>query len=497
MDTYAVILLAAGLGSWLATPACIRIARRLGVVDRPDLRKEHEAATPYLGGVAVLTGIAVGLVALAAAIPARAEALAHPDERVLVILCGAVAIFLLGLADDFRPLRARYKLLAQVAVAAFVWNAGVRFDGMPLLDGTRFDLDCAYVSLPLTVLWIVGVTNALNLIDGLDGLASGIGTIAAGAIAFVAFDTGNGPIAAVLAALAAAQVGFLLHNRHPAKIFLGDAGSLLIGFLLASCAVVTASTSTSFVALGAPLLALAVPLLDLLFTVLRRLIERRGIFSPDRNHIHYRLLALGHSHARTVTMLWVESAALTALALVLFFADASPAQQLATLLSVGLAHVLFFRFAGAVRLRDSLRAFHAAALRLRQARANQRECDGLDLLFRRARSLDDWWQAIETSARRLGCTAVSLELPRRRGGVEARRWQRARALQETLLQSTVEVPDRRAGDALRVHVSVAGESLESAANRMALLAKLLDCHPAAQLGAAAGRVASTPLAELA
>lgn len=490
MPLLASIAVAAALTAWLLTPVCVRVARRLGVVDRPDVRKSHRTSTPYLGGVAVLGGVLAAVGLWAARSEAPAYAWARLDGAAVATLLGAVAIFALGLADDFRPVRARYKMLAQVAVAVGVWSAGVRFESIPLFDGSRFEMGCAYLSLPLTVLWIVGVTNALNLIDGLDGLAAGVGLIAAAAIAYVAAQTGSLPVACVLTALSAALAGFLYHNRHPAKIFLGDAGSLLIGFLLATCAVTTASSSASFLALGAPVVALAMPILDLTFTVLRRMIERRGVFSPDRNHVHYRLMSLGFSHGATVGILWFESAALTLVAVLLLGADAPTGERVAAFAVVVIAHVVFFRAAGAVRLRDSVRAFAAATARLREARARQRESDDLDLLFQRARTMDDWWAATESAAKTLGCTSLRLELRRRDDKLEVRSWRHPRGSNANL-QTTLELPDRRASSGpLRLHVGVANESLETAAGRVALLSKLLDRHSVVRLHAGAVAPAS-------
>ena len=482
MSDLAPVLLAAAFLTWLMSPLCAGMARRLGIVDSPDVRKRHRAATPYFGGVAVFAGIAASLVVasgLASSDPAEAG-FASLDRPLLALLSGAGVIFALGLLDDVRPVRARYKMLLQGGVAVWMWSAGIRLESVPLIE-SAFSLNCSYLSLPLTVLWIVGITNAVNLIDGLDGLAAGIGAIAAAAIAYVAFQLQQQAVGLVLAALAAALVGFLVHNRHPARLFLGDAGSLLIGFLLATCAVTTTSNASDISALGVPLLALAVPILDLSFTVIRRLMERRGIFSPDRNHVHYRLQGIGFTHGQAVTILWAESGALTVVALLPLWFAASPTQQATTFVVVALAHLAFFRFAGAVRLRESIRAFRAAARRTQDARRRQREYDNLDLQFRQAHTLDTWWHALEHSAERLGCVSVQLELPRRTGGAVTRGWrdgERARSV----VQTTLEIPDRRSDQALRLHVGLASESLEGAAESVAVLSKLLDRYPASQLG---------------
>ena len=482
MPDLAPVLLTAAIVAWLVSPLCASLARRLGVVDAPDLRKRHRAATPYFGGVAVFSALVAALVV---AVPLSDSGLAGGDASMvggpmLALLGGAGVIFAIGLVDDVVPVRARYKMLAQGGVAVWMWSAGVRLDSVPLVESV-FGLGCTYLSLPLTVLWIVGITNAVNLIDGLDGLAAGIGAIAAAAISWIAFHTQQQACGLVLAALAAALAGFLIHNRHPAKLFLGDAGSLLIGFLLATCAVETASNTAQVSALGVPLLALAVPILDLSFTVVRRIMERRGIFSPDRNHVHYRLQGIGCSHHQAVAILWAESGTLTVLALLPVWLSASATQQAMTFVIVALLHLAFFRLAGAVRMRESLRALRAGVRRAQEARRRRREYDSLDLQFRQAHTLEAWCRALEDSAERLDLVSLQIELPRRTGDVVTRTWQGGERVSQSL-KTTLTVPDRRADQSLRLHVELASESFEAAAEGVAMLGKLVDRYPASQLG---------------
>ena len=479
MPDLAPVLLTAAIVAWLVSPLCASLARRLGVVDAPDLRKRHRAATPYFGGVAVFSALVAALVV---AVPLFDSGLAGGDASMvggpmLALLGGAGVIFAIGLVDDVVPVRARYKMLAQGGVAVWMWSAGVRIDSVPLVESV-FGLGCTYLSLPLTVLWIVGITNAVNLIDG---LAAGIGAIAAAAISWIAFHTQQHACGLVLAALAAALAGFLIHNRHPAKLFLGDAGSLLIGFLLATCAVETASNTAQVSALGVPLLALAVPILDLCFTVVRRIMERRGIFSPDRNHVHYRLQGIGCSHHQAVAILWAESGTLTVLALLPVWLSASATQQAMTFVIVALLHLAFFRLAGAVRMRESLRALRAGVRRAQEARRRRREYDSLDLQFRQAHTIEAWCRALEDSAERLDLVSLQIELPRRTGDVVTRTWQGGERVSQSL-KTTLTVPDRRADQSLRLHVELASESLEAAAEGVAMLGKLVDRYPASQLG---------------
>ena len=475
MLDYVAILVAAALTTALLAPLCGRIARRFGIVDNPGLRKQHKDAVPYLGGVAVLLGVFAGIAALLALGGAPESRLALPDERVLAILVGGLALFGLGLRDDIKPVRARHKMMVQALVAIALWWWGVRFEVVSFGDWGRLEL--GVFSLPVTVLWIVAVANALNLIDGLDGLAAGLGAIAALAIACVAERAGSEPTMTLLLVLAAALVGFLVHNRHPARIFLGDAGSLTIGLLLAACAVTAGpapGVATSFTFAG-PFLALGVPILDMVFAMTRRVVERRGLFSADRNHIHHRLLGLGYSHGKTVAILWCVSAGLTGFGLAMLHSASTPGHHVSVFVVVVLLQVFFFRATGAVRLRDSYRGFRDAAARMREARDTSREYDDLELAFRTASTMTEWWRTVELSAARLGFTGLKLALNRRDGSVQVWTWSSSDGHGKTI-RSVLPITDRRVGKMLPLEVEVLADSLEMAAQRIATLGKLLDRH---------------------
>lgn len=474
MLVYATVLLAALLATALLTPLARQLALRCGIVDKPDVRKQHRDPVPYCGGVAVFGGLLTGLLALLLLARDPARSVAHLDNRTLALVGGAAAMFALGLWDDVKNLRARHKLLAQLAVAAAMWFAGIRIEGITLSETLRIDF--GMFGFLLTVLWIAGVTNAINFIDGLDGLAAGIGAISAAAIAYVAFDAGQYPVAAMLAILCGALLGFLPHNRHPAKIFLGDAGSLLIGFVLATSAVATHSKSAAFASVAMPFLALALPILDLCFAVMRRWIERRGLFSADRNHIHHRLLALGYGHARTVRVLWAESTLLTGLALLLMYGGTPHWVRGAAFALVLGAHVWFFRVTGAVRLRESYRAFRQAAARLQTSKWHQKCFDELDLLFRSAKSLDDWWAALSQAAQRLDVSSVRLRLSRPGEQRAELHWRHPRLASDSSVRSILPLraPDGTTSAVLEVDVPSA--ALEHAGSVLEVLGRLVDKH---------------------
>jgi UDP-GlcNAc:undecaprenyl-phosphate GlcNAc-1-phosphate transferase len=289
-----LLALAAFAVTALLVPIVIRLARRTGFLDHPGPRKIHGEPMPYGGGIAVAAGTLAA--ALGGALLGPAEEFPRP---LLVTACGSLAIFGLGLVDDRRKLSAGVKLAVETVVALGVALGGLRlelFDRGPLI-GTA-----------ATVLWILAVTNAFNLLDHMDGLSSGVAAIAGLAFLVVALQTGQEAIAQPLAALLGACAGFLLFNFPPARIFLGDAGSLFLGFWL-SCLTVSFTfyerghfaLYTYFV----PVAVLSVPLFDTAVVTAIRLVQGRPLFEGDRNHLAHRLLALGLSPRRTVLTVYV------------------------------------------------------------------------------------------------------------------------------------------------------------------------------------------------
>jgi UDP-GlcNAc:undecaprenyl-phosphate/decaprenyl-phosphate GlcNAc-1-phosphate transferase len=320
-----VIAVTAGVVTAVATPLVARFARRVGALDRPGSgpRKVHTVPVPTLGGLAMLLGFVVAL----------GVAWALPDFRPLflassepfALLVGAIVIVLVGVADDLLGLPPTVKLAGQIVAALGVVLFGVQLVHfwVPGLEVISLSPD---LGLPLTILALVAMINAVNLIDGLDGLAAGVVAIAA--IAFFVFTLGSGPSGLVetiptsaplvVAALVGVCLGFLVHNFHPAKIFMGDTGAMLLGLLLGSAGVAyvgrtTAPSNVDFygsIPLLIPALVLAIPFLDTAFAVLRRMLKGQQVTMADRGHLHHLLIAFGHSHRRAVLVLYYWSALL-------------------------------------------------------------------------------------------------------------------------------------------------------------------------------------------
>jgi UDP-GlcNAc:undecaprenyl-phosphate GlcNAc-1-phosphate transferase len=286
------------------TPAVGRVARVLGVVDEPgERRRIHLRAVPRLGGVAIFLGLFV-----------PALAFLELGEAYRGILLGAAFATTVGMVDDFRGLPWWGKLGGQVAAAGIAVQAGVVIDRFTFPLVGVHDLP-SWLGVVLTIVWVVAMMNMVNFVDGLDGLAAGICAISGMTFAVIALSLGK-PEAAVLSAIVAGGcLGFLRHNFYPARIFMGDSGAMLLGFLLATVAVQGLLKTAATVALFFPLFALAVPILDTSFVVARRMKHGQSVWVPDQAHLHHRFLRRGFSQARATVYLWGWCAILAGAAL--------------------------------------------------------------------------------------------------------------------------------------------------------------------------------------
>jgi UDP-GlcNAc:undecaprenyl-phosphate/decaprenyl-phosphate GlcNAc-1-phosphate transferase len=311
LAAFAVALLAASL----LTPVIRGAAHGAGLLDEPEGRKVHETPIPRLGGVAIAAGFYVGIAAALVVARSAGSPLRLETGHLPAILVGAALIAAVGVLDDTQDMRARVKLGAQVVVALVAFGLGLSIDR---LDGPWGSLALGVWGLPLTVAWIVVVINAMNLIDGLDGVAAGVALTALAAFFVIASaDGARPPSLIVLAAGAGGAIGFLRYNLHPASIIMGDTGSMLLGYLLAASAISLTQAGSPGVTPWVPVVALGVPLVDTAWTVVRRLVARDPVFVADRRHIHHRLLETGLSQRTVALLLWLVSAGLGVLAVFL------------------------------------------------------------------------------------------------------------------------------------------------------------------------------------
>jgi UDP-GlcNAc:undecaprenyl-phosphate GlcNAc-1-phosphate transferase len=301
------------------TPIVRHFALAAGAVDEPTARRVHSKRVPRLGGVAIVLGFSAPLLALYILKTDVGRTIAFRSPKLLAgLFAGAVIMAILGFVDDVVGVGAKRKLFVQVIAASIAFACGLRIDSfaLPMIG----ELSLGWLAFPATVLWIATVANALNLIDGLDGLAAGVAFFGCVTNFVVALMSHNLMICLFSASLAGAILGFLIYNFNPATIFMGDSGSLFLGYILATMSLLGSSSqkSPTAIAILVPLIALGLPLMDMLLAMARRILERRSIFSADRGHLHHRLLDLGLTHRRAVLVLYGLSLLFTAIALVVY-----------------------------------------------------------------------------------------------------------------------------------------------------------------------------------
>ncbi len=294
------------------TPLIRKLAFRLNAVARPNHRTIHKELMPQLGGVAVFIAFVLGTTLLMLFSDEKFAALRH---ETLVFLLASSFILALGIYDDIKGANSNQKFMVQFISAVIVILFGYKVTAIANPFGVPISL--GIFSIPFTLLWIVGITNAINLIDGLDGLAAGISFGATWIMIFISLLFGNIMSAFPAAILAGAIGGFLVYNFNPAKIFLGDSGSLLIGFLLACFSINGTFRENEAVAIYIPMIVLGIPIIDTVMAIVRRIRKRTHLFQADKEHIHHRLLQLGISHRNAVLILYGISYSWGAIALVI------------------------------------------------------------------------------------------------------------------------------------------------------------------------------------
>ncbi len=302
MGSYLVVFFVAAAAAVFATPLLMRLADRVGAMDNTRL-----PPLPRVGGWTIALGATASLLLVGVIFAPTGLTLAGSKEPFAAVAAGSLAILLLGTIDDIHPLPAAPKFVAQILIATGVYLLGVRVGALSLPFGAlRLS---AVLSLPLTVIWLVGLSNALNLLDGADGVAAGSAFFSATAVFIMSVALGHPAIGLVAAALAGALLGFLPFNFPPARAFLGDAGSLFTGFLLAGLGVLGSTKGPTLVAIGVPLIAFAVPVFDTAAAVFRRLIRGQSPFAGDQDHLHHRLRRAGLSPRQVLGVVYGTSAA--------------------------------------------------------------------------------------------------------------------------------------------------------------------------------------------
>lgn len=420
MTTCAAAFIFAFFVAVLMTHAVRHSALSMGLVDRPDAyRKFHKTPVPRLGGIAIWVGffLPVAYLFLFHRNPVSALLLTRPVQMG-GLLGGATLVAVMGAVDDIRSLRPAWKLVFQCIAGVAAWSTGLSIHAVNNPFGPTLHL--GWFSLPVTVFWFVGCMNAVNLMDGLDGLAAGVCLFVSATLFLVALLYHNVLAMLLMACLSGATLGFLLFNFYPAKIFLGDSGSMLLGFLVAALSLIGSTRKAeTAIALLIPIVALGLPIFDTSLAILRRWYRRFPISSPDRQHIHHVLVSMGYSQRRAVLLLYSATIVLGGAALLI-----TVGRSEVTMLVLGSLAIIAFvsvRVLGGLRLEDVFLRFSEDQARKRAHQDARVAIEQAIQQMRTAGSVEEIWRAAGTAFDELGLEAVELRTGGRLGGPLA--WQ--------------------------------------------------------------------------
>ena len=320
--------------SYFMTPHVKTFAERIGAIDVPkDERRIHDHPIPRMGGLAIFMGFIASVIIFV-----------YFDTQVTGILLGALIIAAMGAVDDIMSLRPWVKLLVQIIAALVAIRCGIYFNVItnPLLSSYNDTLAMGWLSIPLTIIWIVGCTNAFNLIDGLDGLAVGVSAISSFTLLVVSILVSTPNTCFILAALCGACVGFMPFNMNPAKIFMGDVGSQFLGFVLATVSIMGFFKMSALITVLIPMMAMLLPLADTTFAFTRRILHGQSPFRADRGHFHHRLLAMGLSQKQAVAVLYGFSAVMGLVSVIIAGKDRDPAIRIGCAVGIVVVAVLMW-----------------------------------------------------------------------------------------------------------------------------------------------------------
>ena len=420
-NIYLLIFAIAFMGCVLATPAVTRLAIGLGAIDRPDqFRRIHKGATPRMGGLGLAFGLSLGLILIAWGGYLRDwDRFADWWASLGPVALASLIVLLIGAVDDLRGVGPRLKLLGQAAAVLVLYFGGIRvssvvFLGVPIrFDSPSFTFSLlgheqtlAPIGLAVTLIWFLGCMNVWNLIDGMDGLASGVGLLVSGTLMLVAIHHGNPGVAFLAASLAGSLAGFLLYNWHPACIFLGDSGSLLIGLLIGVIGVQGSLKGPSAISILFPILAMGLPISDTAMAIFRRWVRNLPLSSADRRHVHHLLIGMGLNPRQAAALLYCFSAFLCG---VVLLGVARQNEVLALVL--GISGCLAFLFILMSRRNElaTLRAdFLADLVRGRQERYAAKVTWEAIQRIELVDEVDKIWQILETACTTLGCDGLKL-----------------------------------------------------------------------------------------
>lgn len=405
MKTYLIVYFGSVLVAMLLVPFVSQLAKRYHVVDHPGPRKVHQVPIPRVGGIAFVIATFVLVLPMFFLNNSVGESFRQSASQFIALLAGAYFMFVIGLFDDLRPVRGSIKLLCLVAAALAVCASGATVHAFSA--ESWFILRTSWVAWLLTVCWIVGITVCVSLLDGLDGLAAGIAAMVCGILVILALWSGQAAMAVLMLALLGGVTGFLFFNFYPAKIFMGDCGSLFLGFMIGAGSVVCQTKTSTLVGLAVPFLVLGVPILDTgLVIAFRGVIMRRSLFAPDSRHLHHRLLRLGLHHRAVVIVMYAMAAIGASIGI--FVLSTSGTWSMGLL--VGGVALLFSVYA-CLHLGRYHKLFNGLKHNLavaRQAKVQARSFESAQTRMNRFTSFPEWWQTLCAMGEQMHFQSVGL-----------------------------------------------------------------------------------------
>ena len=476
MKTYITVYFGTLLLAMILVPIVSRLAKRFRLVDNPGPRKLHTAIIPRIGGIAFV------LPSLALVIPVFfldnriGQSFREGRTEFIVLLMAASFIFAVGFIDDLYSIPGRVKLLCIMGASLAICASGATLKSFSV--GNWFEVETYWAAWPLTVFWITMVTVCMNFIDGLDGLAAGIAAMVCGIIGLLAFLFDYGAMLVLMLALLGGVTGFLFFNFHPAKIFMGDCGSMFLGFMIGASSIICQAKTSTLVGLGLPFIVLGVPIFDMGFAVIRRyILERRSVFSPDRNHLHHRLLDRGLSQRNVVTVVYAITAISTSIGLFMLTAEGSQ-----TLGFLAGGFLLSFAMYVCARGRGPcvvLKAIRRNWSLAKEVRAVRRNFDDAELRMRNASSLHAWWETVCDMGKQMHFQSIGLWNRREGRYVSSCIWNSPEGNLMTSKTANLTLPLLRNETVeweIRANIEVNGY-LELSGRQAMLLARLMDEFP--------------------
>ncbi len=407
MRTYLIACALSASAGLVLTWLVRNLAVRHKLYDEPEGgRKLHRRPIPRLGGVAVVLAFSLPLLALSFYSNRITHTIFQERGMLMALLTGGAILFFIGLIDDLKGMPALIKLGGQIAAAAVVWYFGIRIEVLSIPFLHKLQLE--WLSVPATIFWVVLCINAINLIDGLDGLAGGVVVLAGGTLFVMSVGGDAGMSALLMSCMVGAVMGFLVFNLKPASIFLGDTGSMSLGFLLAISSIHSSQKSYTLFSLVAAFIALGFPIFDLAMAFTRRLLAGQPVFRADQDHVHHILLRKGLSAGQSVTVLFTASAALGLLALV--FVYSSDAISAVAILGAAIAMAITVRVLGYGDIIQAGRRTSALTQLQQAADVRATTVDELRQALIAASSLEELWSLLESQAGQLGLELLELQL---------------------------------------------------------------------------------------